>query len=75
MLIVAFRLSVHGAAMEVGSDINNAERLALAIAELADKARAAGLPVIAHLLAMAEMEARDCAILMSDRIADLESST
>jgi hypothetical protein len=48
--------------MEAASDINNAERLALAIAELADRARAARLPVIAHLLDMAQMEARDCAL-------------
>jgi hypothetical protein len=60
--------------MEATSAINNAERLALAIAELADTARAAGLPVLAHLLSMAEMEARDCAITLRDRMADLESS-
>lgn len=61
-------------AMEAASDVNEAERLALAIGELADKARAAGLPVIAHLLAMAEMEARDCGIVLRDRIAELNGS-
>ncbi|BCJ89799.1 hypothetical protein IZ6_05340 [Terrihabitans soli] len=52
--------------MEADTDINEAERMALIIGELADRARAAGFPVIAHLLDMAQMEARDNAIREMD---------
>ena len=66
MLIVALCASVHGSGMEADSEINDTEGFALVIGELAEKARAAGLPVIAHLLDMAQMEARDCAIRKMD---------
>jgi hypothetical protein len=68
MLIVASPLSVHGAPMETDFEINETEGLALVIAELAEKAREAGLPVIAHLLDMAQMEARDCVIRKMDAL-------
>jgi hypothetical protein len=68
MLIVASPLSVHGAPMEADFEINETEGLALVIAELAEKAREAGLPVIAHLLDMAQMEARDCVIRKMDAL-------
>ncbi len=57
--------------MEAGSEINEAERLALIIAELAEKARAAGLPVIAHLLDMAQLEAREGALEKLDPVPSL----
>jgi hypothetical protein len=57
--------------MEADLEINDTEGLALVIAELAEAARAAGLPVIAHLLDMAQMEARDCAIREMDEIVIL----
>jgi hypothetical protein len=71
MLIVGLAMSVHGAAMEAEFEIEGTESLALVIAELAEKAREAGLPVIAHLLDMAQMEARDCAIREMDEIVIL----
>lgn len=57
--------------MEADLEIEDTEGLAAVIAELAEKAREAGLPVIAHLLDMAQMEARDCAIREMDAIVIL----
>ena len=54
--------------MEADLEINDAEGLALVIGDLAEKAREAGLPVIAHLLDMAQMEARDIIIREMDDI-------
>lgn len=56
--------------MEADTEINEAEHMALAISDLADKARSAGLPVIAHLLDMAELEAREAVLRKREPFPD-----
>jgi hypothetical protein len=57
--------------MEADSEINEAEHLALVISDLADKARSAGLPVIAHLLDMAQLEAREAVLRKREPFPEL----